>query len=111
MRVAIKFLTKPSVALRAFKCFELLVHLLDVLVHVAAQTELHVASSVRALERAIFSVRAHMEEKLRFIRQHLVTVTSVLALEKSSAINLTAALSFEAEHGVGLTTWLPLRIS
>jgi hypothetical protein len=63
------------------------------------------------LVRAIFSVQVHVEEKLRFVRQHLVTVTSILALEQSSALDLHAVITLEAEHGVGLTTRPPLRIS
>ena len=56
-------------------------HFLDVLGHVAALTKPFAASRERAVELAISSVQAHMVEKLRPIRQHLVAVTSILALE------------------------------
>ena len=81
MHVAIKLLTEPCFTQRASIRLKLQVHFLDVLGYVAALTEPLAASLERAAERAISSVQAHMVEKLRPIRQHLVAVTSILALE------------------------------
>ena len=105
------FFRKSHFTSQANKWFELFVNFLDVLAHVAALTKLLVASRKRARERAIFSVQAHVVDKLRPVRKQLVAVASILALEKCRAVDVTVIQPAEAEHGEGLTAREHLLIS
>ena len=104
MHITIIFFRKSHFTSLASKIFKLLVNFLDVLAHVAALTKLLVASRKRARERAIFSVPAHVDDKLREIRKQPVAAASILALEKCRAVDVAVIRSAEAEHGEGLTT-------
>ena len=103
MHITIKILSKACFTFLANKRFGLLVHLLDVLAHVAEQPKLLVAPRKRAREGAIFSVQAHMADKLRLIRKHSVAITSILALEKSRAFDVAAVRPTKAENNEVLT--------
>ena len=81
MHITIEFFSKPIITFLANVRLILLVHLLNVLTHVASLPKLHVAFRKRALEGAISSVQAHMVDKLRSIGKHPVAVASILALE------------------------------
>ena len=103
MRVTIEFLREARTAPHAEERLELIVHLLNVLTHVAALSKLLAASGVVAGERAIFCVQAHMVDELRTIGEDLVAAAAVLALEQSCAVDLRSVLPAGAEHGVSLT--------
>ena len=99
MHITVIFFRKSHFTSLASKRFELLVNFLDVLPHVAALTKLFVASRKRARERAIFSVQAHVVDKLRPVRKQLMAVASILTLEKCGAVDVAVIQSAEAEHG------------
>ena len=65
MHILIRFLRKSFLTFRTNETFKIVVHLLDVLAHVAALPKFLVTSRKRAREGAIFSVQAHMADKLR----------------------------------------------
>ena len=85
VRNTIKLLSKARFTFLANVGSAPLVHLLDVLAHVAPLPKLLVASRIRALEGTIFSVQAHMVDELGSIGKQHVTVASILALENSRA--------------------------
>ena len=102
MHITIKLLRKSFFTFLANERFELIVHLLNMLAHVAALSKLFVASSKRARERSIFSVQAHMVDELGSIGKYVVAVASELALEKSRAADVAVVRPAEAEYGEGL---------
>ena len=61
--ITIELLSKAFITFLANVTSEPLVHLLDVLSHVAALPKFLVASRIRAREGAILSVQAHMVDK------------------------------------------------
>ena len=88
VRNTIKLLSKARFTFLANVGSAPLVHLLDVLAHVAPLPKLLDASRIRSLEGTIFSVQAHMVDELGSIGKQHVAVASILALENSRAADV-----------------------
>ena len=110
MVVAVVLLAEWLLAVVAAERLFAFMHLLDMLLHISLLRECFGAAGVRAGERPVLGVRAHVVHELRWVGHDAVAEAAKLALEEFEIARVPFE-AFENKHNVVGALWdlLPVR--
>ena len=104
MVISVVLLAEALLAVVAAERLFALVHLLNVLLYISLLRECFAAARVRAGERPVLGVRAHVVHDLRRVRHDAVTEAAELALEEFEIARVPFE-AFEHKHDVVAALW------